>query len=145
MTDREPEVETVETVAPATPPRRRRRKWVVWVVTAFLIAPATLFALWTVVALNYTYSSGYRAGFVQKFSRKGWLCKTWEGELAIVTIPGTMQEKWQFTVRNDSIAQLIESSMGHQVRLDYDQHVGVPTSCFGETEYYVTGVQALKP
>ncbi len=135
--------------APAAPPRtasaRRRRHWVLWLVTAFVIAPAALLALWTTIAVSWTYSSGHRAGYVQKFSKKGWLCKTWEGELAMVNIPGALQERWEFTVRNDSVAHVIESSMGHQVSLAYDQHVGVPSSCFGETEYYVTGVQVVSP
>jgi hypothetical protein len=96
-----------------------------------------------VIALNYTYSSGSRAGYVQKFSRKGWVCKTWEGELAMVNVPGAMQERWNFSVRNDSVAQLITSSLGQRVSLTYDQHSGLPTSCFGETQYFVTGIQTL--
>jgi hypothetical protein len=96
-----------------------------------------------VLALNYSYSHGERAGYVQKFSRKGWICKTWEGQLAMVNIPGAMQEKWDFSVRSDSIAALISRSMGQRVSLTYDQHQGVPTSCFGETQYFVDGVRVL--
>jgi hypothetical protein len=86
---------------------------------------------------------GYRAGYVQKFSRKGWICKTWEGELAMVNVPGAMQERWVFTVRNDSVAALIRNSLGKQVSLAYEEHRGVPTSCFGETQYFVVGIQKL--
>ena len=121
---------------------RHRRRWP-WVLAAVIISPVVLLVLWTVVALNFSYSRGDRAGYVQKFSRKGWLCKTYEGELAMVNIPGAMQERWDFTVRNDSIAALISKSMGQQVSLTYDQHQGVPTSCFGETQYFVTGIRVL--
>ena len=125
-------------------PRRRHRRWP-WVLAAVIITPIALVALWTFAALSYTYSRGDRAGYVQKFSRKGWLCKTWEGELAMVNVPGAMQERWEFSVRNDSVARVISQSLGQRVSLDYDQHRGVPTSCFGETEYFVTGVRVLGP
>ena len=61
----------------------------------------------------------------------------------MVNIPGAMQEKWDFSVRDDSIARVITSSMGQRVSLTYDQHEGVPTSCFGETQYFVDGVRVL--
>jgi hypothetical protein len=127
---------------PPTRPARRHRRWP-WVVAAVILSPIAVIALWTVIALNYSYSSGRRAGYVQKFSSKGWICKTYEGELAMVNVPGALQERWEFTVRDDSIAKLISSSMGQRVSLTYDQHGGVPTSCFGETPYFVTGVQVL--
>jgi hypothetical protein len=123
-------------------PRRRHRRWP-WVLAGVIISPVVLLVLWTIVALNYSYSRGDRAGYVQKFSRKGWVCKTWEGQLAMVNIPGAMQERWEFTVRDDSVAQLISRSMGQRVSLTYDQHEGIPTSCFGETQYFVTGVRML--
>lgn len=123
-------------------PRQRHRRWP-WVLAVVVLLPIAGIALWTVSALHYTYSRGQRPGYVQKFSRKGWLCKTWEGELAMVNFPGALQERWDFTVRSDSIAQLISNSMGQRVSLDYDQHEGVPTSCFGDTQYYVTGIRVL--
>jgi hypothetical protein len=129
-------------VEPVAPSHRRHRRWP-WVVAAIIVSPIALLALWTVIALNYSYSDGNRAGYVQKFSRKGWLCKTYEGQLAMVNLPGAMQERWDFSVRNDSIARLITHSMGQRVSLTYDQHAGLPTSCFGETQYFVTGIQML--
>ena len=126
---------------PRRPPRRHRR-WP-WVVAAIILSPLAVIALWTTIALNYSYSRGNRAGYVQKFSRKGWICKTYEGELAMVNVPGALQERWEFSVRDDSVAHVITTSMGQRVSLTYDQHVGVPTSCFGETQYFVSGVQVL--
>ena len=95
-------------------------------------------------ALSWTYSQGERAGYVQKFSKKGWLCKTWEGELAMVAIPGTMPEKFYFTVRDAAVAARINETMGKRVALGYRQHKGVPTSCFGDTEYYVGDVKVVE-
>ena len=123
-------------------PARRHRRWP-WIVAAVIVSPIAVIALWTAIALNFSYSSGNRAGYVQKFSSKGWICKTYEGELAMVNVPGAMQERWEFSVRNDSVAHVITTSLGQRVSLTYDQHVGVPTSCFGETQYFVTGVQVL--
>ncbi len=101
------------------------------------------FALWSWATLTFTYASGDRAGFVQKFSKKGWVCKTWEGELAMVNLPGAMPEIFYFSVRDDSVARQIERLIGRRVSLSYEQHVGVPTSCFGETEYFVSKVREV--
>ena len=114
------------------------------IIAAVPIVLVLLFALYTWSALTWTYSSGERAGYVQKFSKKGWICKTWEGELALVSIPGTMSEKFYFTVRDDSVAALINQGMGKRVALSYKQHKGIPTSCFGETGYFVGGVKVVE-
>ena len=94
------------------------------------------------VALHLSYSKGERAGYVQKFSNKGWVCKTWEGELTMMAVPGSIPEKFFFSVRDETVAQRITGSMGKRVSLTYEQHKGVPTTCFGETEYFVTDVKA---
>ena len=96
--------------------------------------------LWTWGSLTFVYSNGDRAGYVQKFSKKGWVFKTWEGELAMVSLPGTMPEIFAFSVRDDSVAQRIQQSMGKRVRLHYEQHVGIPVSWFGETQHFVVDV-----
>jgi len=114
------------------------------ILASVVAIPTLLLALYTWFVVSWTYSTGERAGYVQKFSKKGWICKTWEGELAMVAIPGTMPEKFYFTVRSDSIAGLINGAMGKRVTLTYRQHVGVPTSCFGDTEYYVSQVRVLE-
>lgn len=120
-----------------------RRKLALWVGGAVGLV-ALLFAAYTFMTLTWTYSRGERAGYVQKFSQRGWLCKTWEGELAMVNVPGAMQERFEFTVRDDLIAQHLLSSMGKRVTIAYDQHKGIPTTCFGETEYFVTAVKVLE-
>jgi len=89
---------------------------------------------------NWSYSAGERAGWVQKFSNKGWLCKTWEGEMAMVSLPGSNAEKFYFTVWDDNIADEVMKSMGKRVALQYEEKVGIPSRCFGDTRYYVTGV-----
>jgi hypothetical protein len=127
---------------PAAPPRRRGRGKLVLVLV--LLVPLLLFALYVWLALNViSYSAGERAGYVQKFSRKGWVCKTWEGELAMVNLPGAMPEIFRFTVRDEGVANRINQSLGQRVRLHYEQHPGVPTTCFGETDYFVTSVQPI--
>jgi hypothetical protein len=106
--------------------------------------PIILFTAWALFALNYSYSSGDRAGYVQKLSKRGWLCKTWEGELIQTPIPGAAPEKFLFSVRSDSLAAEINKLLGKQVALTYAQHKHVPTGCFAETEYYVNAVRAVK-
>lgn len=121
------------------------RKRAVWPwLTALIVVPLVLFAVYTWVVLNWSYSSGDRAGYVQKFSKKGWLCKTWEGELAMVNMPGTLSEKFYFTVHDDAVADKINKSLGKRVSLTYDQHVGVPSTCFADTEYFVKDVRTVE-
>jgi len=107
---------------------------------AFLVALAALAALYFTVALKWSYSTGERAGWVQKLSKKGWVCKTWEGELAMVSLPGSAPEKFFFTIMDDAVAQQVTKAMGKRVSLHYEEKVGLPTECFGETRHYVTGV-----
>ena len=135
--------ETVQTPT-ATPPPRRRRK-LGFVLVMIPIVAILLFALYVWLTLRFDYSEGERAGYVQKFSRKGWLCKTWEGELAMVNLPGTMPELFRFSVRDDNVAKNLNESLGKRVRLHYEQHKGIPTDCFGETEYFVTQVEPVGP
>lgn len=116
------------------------KKLLIWS-TVILLLAAIGFAGYIWVALHWSYSSGERAGYVQKFSHKGWLCKTWEGELLMMAAPGTIPEKFFFSVRDDKVANILNISMGKKVSLSYEQHKGVPTACFGETEYYVTNVR----
>jgi hypothetical protein len=132
------------TPAAARPARRKNWRWVL-VLAGLLLTPIVLVALYTAVALRFAYSTGERAGYVQKFSNKGWICKTWEGELAMVNLPGTMPELFAFTVRDDQIASRINATLGQRVALSYEQHRGVPTRCFGETEYFVTNVRPIGP
>jgi hypothetical protein len=109
-----------------------------------IITPLFLFVLYTIVAYNWSYSNGDRSGILRKFSRKGWLCKTWEGELAMTTVPGVMPELWAFTVRDDSVVSAINSAIGKQVVLHYGEHRGLWTSCFGETRYFVDSVRVIQ-
>lgn len=137
-------------VSPSTPqdsrPRARRGcgRPALFLILLLLVAIGG-FALYTWIVLEvYSYSSGERAGYVQKFSKKGWICKTWEGELAMVNLPGSMPQIFTFSVRDDAVAEQINQSMGERVNLHYEQHKGVPTSCFGETQYFVTEVWSLE-
>ncbi|HWY26058.1 MAG TPA: hypothetical protein VNX47_14125 [Nevskia sp.] len=115
-------------------------KWV----TLFLVVLILGTAGFTWLTLNWSYSSGERAGYVQKFSRKGWLCKTWEGEMALVTMPGTVAEKFYFTVPDEATAAKVNANVGKRVALVYDQHKWIPSSCFGETEYFVNDVRVTE-
>ncbi len=118
----------------------RRQKLLI---AALVVAPLLGFVLYTWSALSWSYAKGERAGYVQKFSKKGWICKTWEGELAMVALPGAMPEMFYFTVRHDSVAVLVNAALGRRVALAYEQHKGLPTRCFGETEYFVTNVKVV--
>jgi hypothetical protein len=119
----------------------KNRHWGLMAFGVLVVLPIVLLALYTWATLSYVYSSGERVGYVQKFSRKGVVCKTWEGELTVVTQPGIPPSTFTFTVHNDSVAKAINAVLGKRVAVSYQQHKGVPTSCFGETEYYVSAVK----
>lgn len=105
-----------------------------------LVVVVALIAGYTWVTLHWSYSKGERAGYLQKFSQKGWLCKTWEGEMQMIPAPGVLPEKFLFSVRDDTVAMKLNSVMGKKISVSYEQHKGVPTACYGESEYYVTKV-----
>jgi hypothetical protein len=132
----------MSTTPPVLPGARRgpsRLKLAFWL----LIVPLALAAAYFAVVLSWSYSDGERAGWVQKFSKKGWLCKTWEGEMALVTMPGAIPEKFLFTVRDGKVAEQINRVVGKRVTLHYEEKVGLPTTCFGETRHFVTSVAAV--
>jgi hypothetical protein len=128
------------TDAPST---RRRRGRLLAILAGVVLLPVAAFSLYILLALNWSYSDGERAGVLQKFSRKGWVCKTWEGELAMTTVPGVAPEIWPFTVRDGEVARHVNGALGKRVTLHYREHPGVPTSCFGQTRYYVDGLRPL--
>ena len=109
-----------------------------------LVTAISLFGLYIYVALSWSYSTGERAGFLQKVSNKGWICKTWEGELSLVAIPGAAPEKFLFTVRDEAVAQNVNAAAGKRVSLNYEQHKGLPSSCFGDTDYFVVDVKEIE-
>jgi len=119
------------------------RRWGLIAIATVLLVPALLLAAWTAIALNWSYSEGNRAGYIQKFSHKGWVCKTWEGELQTSNIPGSAPQLFLFSVRDDSVANQLTQLMGSRVTLTYKEHRGVLGSCFGETNYYVTGARVV--
>ena len=113
------------------------------ILTGLLALVVVVFGLWTVITLNYTYSNGERAGYVQKISQKGWVCKTWEGEIAMANLPGAMPQIFAFSVRDDAVAKQISTLAGQRVSLTYEEHPGIPTSCFGDTDYFVVKVTPI--
>lgn len=122
----------------------RSRGGIVVVLLLAVAAVAAALALYTVFVLHWSYSEGQRAGILQKFSRKGWVCKTWEGELAMSIVPGVTPTIWDFSVRDAGVAQRMNAAVGRRVTLHYTEHRGVPTSCFAETPYFVDDVRVVE-
>ena len=128
---------------PPSAPPPRKRWWHHWrgILIGLVLTPVLLFAAFTFLAVNWSYSDGERAGTLQKFSRKGWICKTWEGELMQPTAPGVAPTIWTFTVRDDETARRVEAGLGMRIVLHYKEHKGVPSRCFGDTPYWVDRVR----
>ena len=120
------------------------KKKAVRIALLLIVAVVVLSAGYVMIAFNWSYSKGERIGYVQKFSEKGWLCKTWEGELQMLPVPGALPEKFLFSVRDQAVVGKINSSMGKKVSLFYEQHKGIPTTCFGESEYFAVDARTLE-
>ncbi len=98
-----------------------------------------MFMLW------WSYSEGERAGVLQKFSKRGWICKTYEGELALYVVGGIAPQIWHFSVRDPVFAEQLHKAVGQQMRLHYTEHPGLPTTCFGETDYFADRFELMRP
>jgi hypothetical protein len=116
---------------------------ILWIV-CILLVPLVGVTLYIWIALNWSFSKGERAGYIQKLSKSGWVCKTWEGEMAMVTMPGAIPDKFLFSVRDDKVAERINAFAGKRVALVYEQHKGLPTSCFGDTEYFIVDIKTIE-
>ena len=121
-----------------------QRRLVRGIALIIVVAVVAILA-WTWITLHFTYSTGERVGYIQKISKKGWVCKTWEGELAMLNQPGVPAQIFNFSIRDEAVAQNILKYAGQRVSLTYEQHRGVPSSCFGETEYFITNVSPAGP
>jgi hypothetical protein len=121
--------------------RTKAKRWGVRIAIGAPLLLVVGFALYTYSTLSFSYSKGEHVGFVQKLAKRGWLCKTEEGDLAMVNMAGQPAQMFSFTVRDDLVAKQIEDFAGHRVVLEYEEHRGIPSSCFGETDYFVTSVR----
>jgi hypothetical protein len=103
-------------------------------------------ALWTWLTLSWAFADGDRAGVLQKFVRRGWVCKTQEGEIALYYGGGPYMgasispQLWDFSVRDKAVAAELAKAVGHRVQLHYTEHPGIPTPCFAETRFFVDRV-----
>jgi len=132
---------------PQSAPANSARGHFHWRRYLILLVLAAMFLLsaYTWLVVHWNYSNGYRSGMLQKFSDKGWLCKTHEGELWQSVVPNVAPSIWWFTVRDQGVARQLDTLVGRNIRLHYTEHRGIPTSCFGDTRYFVDSVAAIGP
>ena len=122
---------------------KKKTRWPLWF-AGFLLVLTAIVILYVWLALTWSFSKGERVGYIQKLSKTGWVCKTWEGEMAMVTMPGAIPDKFLFSIRDDQVADRINQMAGKRVALIYEQHKGLPTSCFGDTEYFIIDIRAVQ-
>lgn len=123
----------------------KKRFWTfkrILILSMVFVVPLVIFGLYTAFTLTWSYSEGERSGILQKISHKGWICKTFEGELAVTTSPGVAPIIWNFTVPDPLVVEKLNAATGKSVVLHYEEHRGIPSTCFGDTGYFVTAVQA---
>jgi hypothetical protein len=123
--------------------RKKKSRLLLWLVGILLVLVIG-FILYIWLALTWSFSKGERAGYIQKLSKSGWICKTWEGEMAMVTMPGAIPDKFLFSIRNEEVAKRINQLAGKRVVIIYEQHKGLPTSCFGDTEYFIVDTRTIE-
>jgi hypothetical protein len=122
---------------------KKKSRFLLWIV-GILLVTVIGFIFYTWLSLTWSFSKGERAGYIQKLSKSGWVCKTWEGEMAMVTMPGAIPDKFLFSIRDEEVAKRINALAGKRVVLVYEQHKGVPTSCFADTEYFIVDAKMIE-
>jgi hypothetical protein len=120
-------------------PRFRFGRILLWLILIVVV----VIGVWSAFSLSWAYSEGDRAGVLQKFSKKGWLCKTYEGELALYIVGGVAPQIWQFSTRDDDLAKQLSGAVGKNIQLHYTEHRGIPTKCFAETPYFARSFQVV--
>ena len=120
-------------------------RYVARIVLMLAILVVLVAAGWTWLTLSWAYSEGERAGVLQKFSRKGWMCKTHEGELAQYVVGGVAPQIWYFSVRDAAVADQMFKVVGQNVQVRYREHRGIPTNCFGDTPYFAESFTIVPP
>lgn len=114
--------------------------------TALIVIITGIFIYWKYF---YTYSNGYRAGLLQKFSHKGNIIKTFEGEMILSSVAGNMNvtiasEKFYFSVTNHSLAKKLDTIQGQMVIVHYMQKNGI-LFWHGDSSYLVDSVKPIRP
>jgi hypothetical protein len=135
---------TASSTPAARPEKPRRRFRPLLLLAGILVVPFLLFSLYVGLMFVWSYSDGERSGILQKFSRKGWLCKSYEGELAMTTVPGVAPTVWEFSARDEAVVPRLRGAIGKKVVLHYTEHRGIPTTCFGSTNYFVDSVRVAE-
>ena len=120
---------------------KRFFKWLLFFIILFL----GLFIYWKYF---YTYSEGYRAGLLQKFSSKGTFFKTYEGEMILSSVASTRDialasEKFLFTVTNKSLTRQFDTLQGENVIVHYKQKNGA-VFWRGDSKFLVDSIKVKR-
>ena len=124
--------------------KRKIRKIIIWLISLIVVFTG-FFIYWK---YYYTYSDGYRAGLLQKFSHKGNIFKTYEGEMILSSVSSTANvtiasEKFFVSVKSRGLARQLDTIQGQIVIVHYLQKNGV-LFWRGETEYLVDSVKRIR-
>jgi len=119
------------------------KKFLLWTLIILLVL-AGPFVYWKYF---FTYSEGYRAGLLQKFSYRGNIFKTYEGEMILSSVESSRNvalasEKFHFSVKDHAIADKMEQLEGFFIVVHYRQKNGV-LAWDGETPYFVDSVRVI--
>jgi hypothetical protein len=123
---------------------KKTKKILKWILTLIIIFLGT-FIYWKYF---YTYSEGFRAGLLQKFSHKGAIFKTYEGEMILSSVSSTSNvaiasEKFFFSVPKKELAIQFDTLQGRNVILHYIEKNG-PVFWRGDSRYLVDSIAVRK-
>jgi len=116
-------------------------RWVIAVIVLIVISIIY-------VKYFYTYSEGYRAGLLQKFSHKGAIFKTYEGEIILSSVSSSRDvalasEKFLFSVTNKSLVRQFDTLQGQPVIVHYRQK-NAPVFWRGDSPYLVDSIKVKR-
>lgn len=125
------------------PKRRFKLAKYLGILFFLIVAGCGIYVYWK---YYFTYSSGNRFGLLQKFSHKGNVFKTYEGELILSSVRGNFNvplasEKFYFSVTKKDVANKLMNIQGKNITVHYkEKHGTLPWQ--GDTKYIVDSVQA---
>ena len=132
-----------QTTVPASTARSGKAKRIVMVIFLIALALLALFIWWN---YYFTYSEGNRYGLLQKFSHRGNMFKTYEGELILSSVRGNQNvtiasEKFFFSVTDENIAKKLDELQGQNITVHYLEKKSV-AFWRGDSRYIVDSVSA---
>lgn len=111
----------------------------------FLFSLLAVAAALSLQSCSENYSNGKRVGFITKFSQKGLVYKSWEGELNMTQTGMNTSNAFEFSIDNDNepagLVARLDSALQYGYKVEVTYHEVSGYNWFnnrGHTDHFVT-------